>query len=435
MTVGSMPLSAAAVLFVILTIINGILYACVAALKAVPEADVKMNAEKGSRKDRRILRLLENPARVVYTQRSVLVITVFCITLFTAIPLYRMIAENVSDSVLLCVLLWLLLLFGLLLFFLSFSMAIPSRAAMQIPGRTLSRYCNFCTAACLVLSPLTCAAAGISNTCIRLFGMDPGKEEPDVTAHEIISMVDEANEQGLIKENEAEMIQNIITFDEKTVREVMTPRNQITAFEGSILLAEAIYKMLEESRTRYPVYRDDPDDVIGILHFRDSIIEMREHPEHASARIEEIPDLIRKAPIVPESRSIGAILQFMRSEKIHMVLVVDEYGQISGLCTMEDILEEIVGNILDEFDPEEHYIETDPVNGIVIDGLTPIEQVEEVLHCDFHTEFETLNGYLTDRLGRIPEQNDTEIRDGHFVFHILEVENHVIKKVRAKRLQ
>ena len=279
MTVGSMPLSAAAVLFVILTIINGILYACVAALKAVPEADVKMNAEKGSRKDRRILRLLENPARVVYTQRSVLVITVFCITLFTAIPLYRMIAENVSDSVLLCVLLWLLLLFGLLLFFLSFGMAIPSRAAMQIPGRTLSRYCNFCTAACLVLSPLTCAAAGISNTCIRLFGMDPGKEEPDVTAHEIISMVDEANEQGLIKENEAEMIQNIITFDEKTVREVMTPRNQITAFEGSILLAEAIYNMLEENRTRYPVYRDDPDNMIGILHFRDSIIEMREHPE------------------------------------------------------------------------------------------------------------------------------------------------------------
>lgn len=200
--------------------------------------------------------------------------------------------------------------------------------------------------------------------------MDPGKEEPDVTAHEIISMVDEANEQGLIKENEAEMIQNIITFDEKTVREVMTPRNQITAFEGSILLAEAIYNMLEENRTRYPVYRDDPDNMIGILHFRDSIIEMREHPENASARIEDIPDLIRKAPIVPESRSIGAILQFMRSEKIHMVLVVDEYGQITGLCTMEDILEEIVGNILDEFDSEENYIETDPVNGIVIDGLT-----------------------------------------------------------------
>ena len=111
--------------------------------------------------------------------------------------------------------------------------------------------------------------------------MDPAKEEPDVTAREIISMVDEANEQGLIKENEAEMIQNIITFDEKTVREVMTPRNQITAIEGSEILAEAIYKMLEESRTRYPVYRDDPDDVIGILHFRDSIIEMREHPEHA----------------------------------------------------------------------------------------------------------------------------------------------------------
>ena len=316
MTVRSMPLPAAAAIFVILTIINGILYACVAALKAVPETEIKINADNGSRKDRKILRLLARPARVVYTQRAVLVITVFCITFFTAVPLFRVIEENISAPMIWCFLLWLVFLFIMLLFFISFGMVIPSKAAMQMPVRTLNRYCTFCMGACFVLTPLTYAAASISNACIRLGGMDPAKEEPDVTAREIISMVDEANEQGLIKENEAEMIQNIITFDEKTVREVMTPRNQITAIEGSEILAEAIYKMLEESRTRYPVYRDDPDDVIGILHFRDSIIEMREHPEHASARIEEIPDLIRKAPIVPESRSIGAILQFMRSEKI-----------------------------------------------------------------------------------------------------------------------
>ncbi|MBP3880234.1 MAG: HlyC/CorC family transporter [Lachnospiraceae bacterium] len=435
MTVHTMPLPAAAAIFVILTIINGILYACAAALKAVPEAEIRMKADKGIRRDQRILRLLEDPARAVYTQRAVLVITVFFTTLFAAVPLYRAIAEATAGSVYLSVLLWVLLLFVLLLFFLSFGMVIPSRAAMQLPVRTLSRYGTFCAAMCFLMAPLTYAAAGISNTCIRLIGMDPLKEEPDVTAHEIISMVGEANEQGLIKENEAEMIRNIIMFDEKTVREVMTPRNQIAAIDCSEKLSDAICKMLEENRTRYPVYREDADDVIGILHFRDSILEMRDHPGNASARIEEIPDLIRKAPIVPESRSIGAILQFMRNEKIHMVLVVDEYGQVSGLCTMEDILEEIVGNILDEFDAEDHYIETDPVNGIVIDGLTPIEQVEEVLHCNFHTDFETLNGYLTDRLGRIPDQNDTEVRGEHFLFHILEVENHVIKKVKAKRLQ
>ena len=435
MGASSIPLPAAAAFFVILTIINGILYACTAALKTVTEADVLKNADSKSRRDQRMLDLMARPARAVYTQRAVLVITVFFIAIFAVIPSCRAIAEAFSGSGLLRVLLWGLLLFVLLLFFLSFGMVIPSRAAMQMPVRTLSRYCTFCSAVCLVLAPLTYAAAGISNTCIRLMGMDPLKEEPDVTAHEIISMVDEANEQGLIKENEAEMIQNIINFDEKTVREVMTPRNQIAAIDCSETLSEAILKMLGENRTRYPVYREDPDDVIGILHFRDSIIEMRENPENARTRIEEIPDLIRKAPIVPESRSIGAILQFMRSEKIHMVLVVDEYGQVSGLCTMEDILEEIVGNILDEFDSEDHYIETDPVNGIVIDGLTPIEQVEEVLHCNFHTEFETLNGYLTDRLGRIPDQNDTEVRGEHFLFQILEVENHVIKKVKAKRLQ
>ena len=126
MTVRSMPLPAAAAIFVILTIINGILYACVAALKAVPETEIKINADNGSRKDRKILRLLARPARVVYTQRAVLVITVFCITFFTAVPLFRVIEENISASMIWCFLLWLVFLFIMLLFFISFMLLQPS---------------------------------------------------------------------------------------------------------------------------------------------------------------------------------------------------------------------------------------------------------------------------------------------------------------------
>ena len=150
----------------------------------------------------------------------------------------------------------------------------------------------------------------------------------------------------------------------------------------------------------------------------------------------QIPDLIREAVYVPETRSINDLFKRMQAKKIHLVVVVDEYGQTSGIVTMEDILEEIVGNILDEYDEDENFIQLQNDQSLVMNGLTPLEQVDDVLNSDFdEEEFDTLNGYLTSLLGHVPNMaEDKEIKAKGYLFTILAVENNTIQKVRVEKL-
>ena len=159
------------------------------------------------------------------------------------------------------------------------------------------------------------------------------------------------------------------------------------------------------------------------------------NPEMRDVPVSDVPHLVREATIYPETRPIGSILDYMRSQKIQMVIIVDEYGQTSGLIAMEDILEEIVGSILDEYDHDEHEAASRSGGSYVMDGMISLEEAGDVLGCDFSGEdFETLSGYLTARLGHIPGPDDKTVTGNHFLFHILKTENHTIRKVRAERL-
>lgn len=269
----------------------------------------------------------------------------------------------------------------------------------------------------------------------RIFQRKRLKSGSEASENEIVSMVDEANEHGLIKENEAEMIENIISFGDTTARDVMTHRNNIEAIDGESSLEEAVKILLCSMKTRYPVFSGDVDNIEGLLHFKDALRVYTLQPENRTIAITDIPDLIREAPIFPETRSIESIFQYMRTEKMHMVIVVDEYGQTSGIVAMEDILEEIVGNILDEYDTEDHFIQHEFDDSIVMDGLTPLERAGEVLHYNFGDEgCTTLNGYLTQLLGHVPSPKDKIVTGKAFLFRIIKVENHIIKKVRVERL-
>lgn len=261
-----------------------------------------------------------------------------------------------------------------------------------------------------------------------------GREEK-VTEDELISLVDEAHETGVIETHEAEMIQNIMEFGDTDAREIMTHRNDIVAFDGNMTLSEVSRSILSESNSRFPVYEGTIDSILGIVTFRDIMKQTILHPENNTIAIQDIPQLIREASIFPETRSIESILQYMRSSKIQMAVIVDEYGQTSGILTMEDIIEEIVGNILDEYDTEDQFILHAFDNSIVMDGLTPLWRAGEVLQVSFEDEdFETLSGYLTSLLGHIPESSDKEVKGKGYLFHILKVEKHIIRKVRAERL-
>ena len=272
---------------------------------------------------------------------------------------------------------------------------------------------------------------------LRRFGIKLHGYE-DVTEEDIMTMVNEGHEQGVLEADETEMISNIFQLGDTTAEDIMTHRTGITALDGSMKLEAALDFMLDEGiNTRYPVYGEDMDDIIGILHLRDAAMLARK-AEFREQEIRKVPGLLREAAFIPETKKIDSLFKEMQSEKIHMEIVVDEYGQTAGIVTMEDILEEIVGNILDEYDEDEELISRKADGSLIFDGLTPLEDVGKELDIEFEEEdyenFDTLNGFLISRLNRVPREGETpEVTYKSYLFQVISVENKVIHTVRAVR--
>ena len=269
----------------------------------------------------------------------------------------------------------------------------------------------------------------------RIFGKGRWTAGEDLTEQEIMSMVNEGHENGVLQESEAEMINNIFTLDQKEAKDIMTHRKQIMALDGTCSLQEVLAEIRDMGYSRYPVYLDDVDNIIGIIHIKDILNQMLDQT-NMEQQLTKINDLIRPASFIPETRNIDVLFKNMQSQKIHMVIVVDEYGQTSGLVTMEDILEEIVGNILDEYDKEEPDIVSRKNGTYELTGLTLLDDVEETLGVEFDKEdkdnFDTLNGFMVSRLGHIPKAGEKgSVRIGDYLLKIMKVENKVIQTVLA----
>ena len=256
-----------------------------------------------------------------------------------------------------------------------------------------------------------------------------------MTEDEIISMVNEGHEQGVLDAEEAEMIQNIFEMDDKKASDIMIHRKNIIGIDGQSNLRDAIAFMVEQPVSRYPVYEENIDNILGILHFKDA---MRFHTmdSYDDCKICEIPDLVRKARFIPETRGINVLFRSMQAEKIQMVIVSDEYGQTAGLLTMEDILEEIVGNIQDEYDDDVIFIRRMADGAFLMDGMTPLCDVADALDLQFEgEEYDTLNGFLISRLDRILQDGErADVEHEGYLFQILEVENKMIHLVKIVKI-
>ncbi len=264
-------------------------------------------------------------------------------------------------------------------------------------------------------------------------------KEENVTEEDIMTMVNEGHEQGVLESSEAEMITNIFEFDDKQAGDIMTHRKNIVALPGSMTLRDAARFVLKEgSNSRYPVYGKDLDDIIGTVHMRDVLVHA-ESPGEAEMELADVPGVLRLAHFIPETRNINSLFKEMQSQKIHMEIVIDEYGQTAGLVTMEDILEEIVGNILDEYDVDEQYIMHGDGDALIMSGMTPLEDAQEELKITFPEEdldnYDTVNGLLISLLDRIPEEGEQpEVRYQGYRFSVLKVENKMIDSVRVTKL-
>lgn len=277
----------------------------------------------------------------------------------------------------------------------------------------------------------------VSKPVSKLFGKQIFKGLEDVTEEEIISMVNEGHEQGVLLASEAEMIQNIFEFGDKEAKDIMTHRKNIIAIDGNNTFLEVLEFVTANNYSRYPVYEEDLDNIIGILHIKEMLKLCRDEAIYGQP-VKDINDLIRSAKFIPETRNINTLFANMQSEKNHLMIVVDEYGQTSGIVAMEDIVEEIVGNIEDEHDEEAQMIERFVDGSFVMNGMTPVEDALEALDVTFpeQDDFETLNGLLISLIHRIPNEDEHITTEAFgYQFAVLEVENKMIKRVKITKAQ
>ena len=258
----------------------------------------------------------------------------------------------------------------------------------------------------------------------------------DVTEEEIKSMVNEGHEQGVLLASEAEMINNIFEFGDKEAKDIMTHRKNLIVIDGNLSYNDAVSFIIENSKSRYPVYLDDIDNIIGVLHIKDAFAFAQKN-EVFRTSIKDIPNLIREVDFVPETLNIHTLFKMMQAKKSHMVIVVDEYGQTSGAVAMEDILEEIVGNIEDEHDEEETLIRQNPDGSYLMNGLASMPEVIELLGLPVDEDaFETLNGFLVSLLEKIPNDGETaQINMYGYDFNVLKVEDKMIREVLVRKSQ
>ena len=271
-----------------------------------------------------------------------------------------------------------------------------------------------------------------TNIVVRMLGFDPNADEEVVTEEEIRMLVDAGEEKGVIEESQKEMINNIFDFDDVPVSDVMTHRTEIEAVEITDKIEDVVKLSCENGYSRIPVYEDELDNIRGIIYVKDLLPYVGKNIPNGKT----ISKFMRDAEFVPESKRCGDLFTEMTEKRVQMMFVSDEYGAVSGLVTIEDLLESIVGNIQDEYDEESVYIKENGTDEYVIQGMMPLEDLGKKLGIDFEEEpFDTVNGFIISRLEHIPEEGEEfEFEFEGYQFRILEVKDMMIQSVAAQKI-
>lgn len=281
-----------------------------------------------------------------------------------------------------------------------------------------------------IFKPIIWALNSTGNALLKLIGVDPAVGHELVHSVEELKMIVTASaEEGVVATEEHEMLHAIFDFGELLSRHVMIPRTEISAFEADIRLDEAIKQAIQSSFTKFPVYDDDLDNIIGIVHIKD-LLRAQQDQVRGNCKIREIA---REAFFIPESVPVRAVLQQFRDQHRHIAIVMDEFGGTAGLVTLEDLMEEIVGEVSDPFDEKEPEMLKRPDGSILIDGLLSIEEVNKELELDFHDDnYDTIAGFVLGKLNRIPKEGDSLIVD-EFKFIVEKMDGMRIERLSLKR--
>lgn len=278
----------------------------------------------------------------------------------------------------------------------------------------------------IILRPVILIFLEISKLIIKLFGIKVKEQMFEITEEDIRTFVKEGIEVGVIEEGEEEMIHSIFEFSDTTVKEILTPRTTVFALDMEKTIGEVWDEVVEQGFSRIPVYNETIDKIVGIVHMKDMIKYNKE--KYSDMKIKE---LMKEPYFVPTTKTLVELLEEFKKKQSHMAIIIDEYGGTLGIVTIEDLLEEIVGEIRDEFDQEEESIQQIKETIFDIKGDTIIEELNEELDINIPVseEYDTVSGYIQDELGKVAEEGD-QVRGNGFILKVMEVDNKRIEKLR-----
>lgn len=403
------------ILFINLVLL-GLFQSFTTALDSTSQSRLKNFTDENERYLRRLdftINLIERPLKYQFS------IKLFSLLIFSYS--YLILWKLPYDFKLLAIL-WVILV-------VTFSILLSSKIALLHSERIALKCCYFVYGLQIISLPLFWISKTIVNIILILFKQDIDIENKFFSEDEVMSMLEVGKESGIIKEEGRKMISSIFNFDDELAYEIMTPRTDVFAIDILEPTSEYIDKLMELRYSRIPVYEDDYDNIIGILNIKDYLIKARE----TGFDKVDIREILREAYFVPETKNIDSLFFELQKTKNHIAVLIDEYGGFSGIVTMEDIVEEIVGDIDDEYDEDAHIVKKIDENTFMIDGNVSLDDLEEdygiILESD---SSETIGGFIIDNLGEIPTESDLgkEMDFGKYKITITSVKERRIDKVK-----
>ncbi len=410
------PLWGQLILQLILILINAFFACSEIAVVSLNEKKIEKLSDEGDKKAKKILKMIRSPEKFLSTIQISITLAGFLGSAFAAEnfaeKLSKWIYEDLNfrtlsleslDSVSVIVVTLILSYFTLVL-----GELVPKRIAMKNPEKVAKMVCGVISASAVITGPVVWFLSISTNAVLKLMRIDPTDSEEEVTEEEIRMMVDASEEDGNIDTSEKEMIENIFEFNNITASDIMVHRTEVTAIDCESSNDEILNLIKESGYSRFPVFEENIDNIIGVLSARSFLINL------CSSEPKDIKSLVYEPYFVPESVKADALFSDMQSKNCHMVIVLDEYGGTSGVITMEDLIEKIVGNIYDETDEKDEEPEIEKISDNLwsIQGGVELEVIEEELGINFSDEddeFSTLSGLIFSRFTTIPADGETPV--------------------------
>ena len=421
------------IILAILILLNAYFAASEIAFISLNDAKIEKMAKDGNKKAKQIQSMLESPSKFLATIQIGITLAGFLSSAFASDAFAEKLAPMLFDIMpFLSLNIWksisIIIITIILSFFtLVFGELVPKRLAMKHYEKISFATIGVIKTISTITLPFVKLLTFVTNAISKIFGVGENDEE-EVTEEEIKMMVDQGKEKGTIKEEEKELIDNVFEFNDITVSEIMRHRKDIFAVDINIS-NEELAQELEEAQYRYsriPVYDETIDEIKGILYVKDVL-------KNIKNKNVKVKDLVKDAYFVSQNRLINEVFKELQKNKMQIAIILDEYGGTAGIITMEDILEELVGDIYDEYDNEEKEFEQIDENTYILAGSMPIYDVNKILDAKIpEGDYDTISGYLQEELGRIPEDEEKPIIETKTVtYKIEQYEDKRIIKIKA----